>query len=125
MALLVGQFRVEFEPGLVLTRTLPSIVEDDWWITWVVTGPVLRQQALAEGVNDDADPFFGFLRSCQAAIQVRQSTGQPLPHLFAGGGSESGHELRLRFPVGLTAGLDVRYVWQGDVGRETVTLPTL
>jgi hypothetical protein len=120
VALLVGQYRVELEPGLVLTRTLPSIVEDDWWVTWVATGPVLRRLALADHTDES---FFEFLRRLQHAVHLYQDDGEPLPYLLSGGGSESAHELRLRFPVGITESLDIRYVWEDEVGREAVRLP--
>ena len=108
------------EPGLVLTRTLPSIVEDDWWVAWVATGPVLRHRAL---VDHPDESFFEFLHTLQSAIHLYQDNGDPLPYLLSGGGSESGQELRLRFPIGVTAGLEVSYVWHDEVGRETIRLP--
>lgn len=118
-----GQYEVELEPGLLVTRTVPSVVNDQWRLTWVFTGRVMRERMYSYGDTVEAhERYFEFVRTLFKAISLRKGDGEPLSTDSSGHGDDDDHEVMIRLPLGLTDALHVRYVWGSEVGRETVSL---
>jgi hypothetical protein len=120
---LPGQFRVELEPGLTVTRLLPAIVEETWWLAWVFTGPALRRLNFEPSL-DGSIHNSELLRRNRSAVGLRQASGEPLSVRWSGGGNESENEERIRIPLGLTSAVHVRYGWDVELASEELPLHT-
>ena len=118
---LEGQFLVELEPDLTVTRLPPGIVGEAWWLAWVFTGPALRR-SLMPLTPDRSNEHTEFLRRCRSAIGLRQANGEPLVVRWSGCGNESETEERIRIPLGLTNAVHVRYGWDAELASEELNL---